>query len=431
MTHTENNKTWLVASMYSNLQKLLKWQSERLIFSKFIHLLFARGLQYIAPLITMPYLFRVLGPERYGIIAFAESLTVYGIVITNFGFQITATREIAIESQLSRPINKIFTSVYEIKLLLFVIYAILFVVGIISVRTLRDYWEIHLIYLGLVAGNVLFPAWLYYGVRRMEYVATFNMLNSFLYAVSIFMFVHSPKDWMKVVIFRVCCYLLVAICALIVAIHTLGLRWHHERSTVQYLTKKSYSFFLSRIAVALYGASNNVLLGMILGMKEVAYYSVADKLTNLLRSPFDIANDTIFPFIINTNSKSIKRNIILISLSTSISVVLVFSLCADQIISVVAGRDYAPAVQVFRILVLKLLFVSVHIFVGSCFLLPNYDDYSFNSSVCWAFGIYLLTVDILFLSGKVGTVSLSCAVVMVDFVILIVRLYCGLRRDLL
>ena len=88
-----------------------------------------RGLEYVMMLILLPYLVRVLGPEKYGLLAFAQGVVQYFIVFTDYGFNLSAPKSIAVEASVPVRVRNVFSSVMAAKLLLgtfaTVVYAIL------------------------------------------------------------------------------------------------------------------------------------------------------------------------------------------------------------------------------------------------------------------------------------------------------------------
>jgi len=81
--------------LYKKITTIFKSENGKLVLTNFISLSVLQVLNVVLPLITMPYLVRILGAEYFGLLAIATSIVAYFSIITNYGFDITATREIS------------------------------------------------------------------------------------------------------------------------------------------------------------------------------------------------------------------------------------------------------------------------------------------------------------------------------------------------
>ena len=104
--------------MISYLKKILKNKYYKRIIDNILSLFSLQGLNYILPIISFPYLTRVLGPENFGLIAFAGAFIGYFQILTDYGFNLSATREISINRENQKKISKIFSTVMITKIII-------------------------------------------------------------------------------------------------------------------------------------------------------------------------------------------------------------------------------------------------------------------------------------------------------------------------
>ena len=156
----------------------------------------------VLPLITLPYLVRVLGVEVFGLVNFALSIIMYFNILVSFGFELSATREISIHRDNNHKVQEIFWSVMFIKTaLLFISFFVLSIL-LFYIDTLSEYKTLYYTTFGIVVGNVLFPSWFFQGMERMKYITLVNVISSIIFTVLIFVLVRDRTDYIYVPLFK-------------------------------------------------------------------------------------------------------------------------------------------------------------------------------------------------------------------------------------
>ena len=145
-------------------------ESKKVLFKNFTSLSILQISNYIFPIITLPYLVRVLGPEKYGLVNFATAFAAYFTIITDYGFNLSATQEISVNRENPNRISEIFSSVFTIKMLLFLFSSVIFSGIILFVPIFNENIILFVVTFFSVLGTALFPLWFYQGMERMKYI---------------------------------------------------------------------------------------------------------------------------------------------------------------------------------------------------------------------------------------------------------------------
>jgi len=312
---------------------------------------------YIFPLITLPYLVRVLGPDKFGLYIFAQIFIQYFVIFTDYGFNYTATRQIAIERDNTEKCSRIFSAVILIKLGLTVIsFGLLSAVISIFPKFGSD-WPLYYSAFLLVAGNALFPQWLFQGMERMKYITAINIIGRSLAVAAVFMFVRSESDYILAVLIVSVSSLMIGLIGIVSAIVLFRLRPAiPSLLLIRQSLKDGWSLFVSTAAISLYTTSTIFILGLFSNNTVVGYFGAAEKIVRAARGLIGPITQAIYPHISAIVSRSrddaivfLRKTLRWMSLGSFVlSAVLFFT--ADIIITVGLGPEYAESVILIRIM---------------------------------------------------------------------------------
>ena len=154
---------------------MAKPHERKTVLHNFASLSVLQAITYLLPVLILPYLFRVIGPEKFGLIAFAQAFVQYFMILTDYGFSISATKEISLCQHDRAEISKVFSSVMMVKIALAVVSLILLGCIVYFVPKFRDDWMVYVLSFGAVLGNTLFPVWFFQGTEKMRYIADLNI----------------------------------------------------------------------------------------------------------------------------------------------------------------------------------------------------------------------------------------------------------------
>jgi polysaccharide transporter, PST family len=185
--------------------------------NNFISLSVIQLLNMFLPLLILPFLVRKLGLENFGLLIFSQALIAYFTLIVDYGFNISATREITMHKDDNIYISKIFYSVFFIKIFLLLFSIILISIIIFSFDIFEENYLLYYISFSMIIGQMLFPVWYFQGIENMKMIAILNVIIKSIYTIMIFSFITSSQDLLYVASFNSLSFIIVGIIAFYMA----------------------------------------------------------------------------------------------------------------------------------------------------------------------------------------------------------------------
>lgn len=259
------------------------------------------GIYMLSPLILIPYLMRTIGAESYGIYIFSWTFIYYFIFIVNYGFDFSATKEIAIHRDDNQKVSAIFSSTFVTRLLLVLVSFILLACCLLLVPKFNAMSKLILLGAGVIVGQALFPTWLFQGMQEMKFITFINAITRLTPLALIFIFVKSEADIGLIMLFQSVGYLIGGIFSHIFSIKHYKLNFIKPTfSDIKKCLAGSCNMFLSTVGISFYRETNTLILGFVTGNFElVGYYALADKILRAFQTLLNAFSQAIFPYFGN------------------------------------------------------------------------------------------------------------------------------------
>jgi PST family polysaccharide transporter len=389
---------------------------------------------YIVPLLTLPWLTRALGPGQFGRLGFCLAICNYFVLFTDYGFNLSATRAIAVHSGEPRVRAEIFWNTMVAKVLLaafgFVLLMLLtrFVRPLDAQRTL-----IPLAYLSVV-GAVLTPTWFFLGTERQTILSGTSITVRLAAVPLTYLLIHKPADLPRAVMIAGCTPVIVGLlCMLILA---------HERSVgVVAITrekllstfKDGWHLFLSNASMSLYTNTNTVLLGLIAGASAVGYYTPAERLTGATQGLLAPINQSTYPRVCRLMHESrpqafaFIRKLLLIQGGAALGLSVLLFLAAPLLVHLLYGQAYSPVIPVLRWLSPLPFVIALSNVFGIQTMLPLGMKRSFSGILMLAGVLNVVTLSAL--ARPFGPVGAAAAVLSTEVFVTVVMAIKLRHRD--
>lgn len=328
---------------------------------------------YVFPLITMPYLARVIGVDGFGKIAFASAIIVWVQTVADWGFNYTATREVAKNRENIEIVSDIFSRVLWSRCFLMIVsFLILFILTSI-IPQFRENANIIFVTFLMIPGHIMFPDWFFQAMEKMKYITILNLLSKLLFTILIFVFIKDEDDYILQPLFISMGFVLAGI----IAMYYILVKWkiRLKKTSIKSIIrtiKSSTDIFLNNLLPNLYASFATILLGIFHGSTANGIYEAGTKFMYVAQQLLGSITRVFFPFL----SRDISKHSIYAkaSLIVSIAMSMFLFIFAPLLIRIFFTPEFSDAITVLRILSFVLIFITIDSVYGVNYLIVRGFD---------------------------------------------------------
>ncbi len=330
------------------------------VSDNFISLFILQFINYLIPLFLIPYLIHILGIDGFGIYSFILAIIMYGVQMSDYGFELSATYHISLNSKNQERLNEIFSSVLTIKVIIALIYLITIILLSFFIDKLYLYQDLIFIASGALLGHIIFPLWFFQGVEKMRYIMYLNGFAKLIFLLSIFIFVKEESDLYLLLLLNSITTIAIGITALYLAIKRFNIELSFQpwERLIFYL-KDGWYIFTSKFAVEFYTTANIIMLGLFATPLVIGYYAVSIKIIHAVGSLLDPLTRAVYPYLVSVYQKSnddfISKNkkLSIVIFAIMLPVALLVGYFSESILGIITGKEVNPLnveiLQVFSI----------------------------------------------------------------------------------
>ncbi len=405
------------------------WSRNTVLLSNFSYLSALQIATLLLPLITYPYLIRVLGEELYGLVVFTQVVAGYFGVFISFGFSMLGVQEVSIYRENKKKLSEI-VSVITFTKSVCLLFSFVIIFAYLNLFNVQYKWLFALAFWVCLL-DIVFPTWFFQGIEKMKFITIISLINKILFTILIFIVIKERNDvlWLPIsnivgtIVSGWLSFHLLRKEGVKFVFPTLQITWKY--------IQKSYHFFLSNVLIQIYANSNKAVVGYFLGMGAVAHYDLAEKIVNLIKIPQTLISQTVYPRVSADRNPFFVKKIFTLSIVVNLGLYLLLFLGAEYAVLLLGGEKMLPAVPIVRILGLLAPIVAISNVMGILTLVPFGYKKLFSQMIGISMISYLLMFAVIWGMNNINLYSLSAINVLVEIMVSVISVYFVYKSNIL
>lgn len=395
-------------SIHNQIHRITHSKDGRTLASNMVYLSLLQIVGYLFPLITMPYLARVIGAEGLGKIAFANAIIVWIQTIADWGFNYTATRDIAKNRNDIDMVSDIFSRILWARCILALVSLVVLLMLIAIIPKFHENALIILFTFLLVPGHILYPDWFFQAVEKMKYITILGVLIKFIFTLLVFVLIRERSDYIYQPLIVSFGYL----CSGLIALYFIHIKWSVRIKRVPFRVilhtiKYSTNIFINNLMPNLYNSLSVIMLGLFSTPTQTGYYDAGKKLATLSNTTMSVISRVFFPFL----SRRIDRHAMYrtFSLCIASTITLLLIILAPWLIRLFFGNEFTDSVIVLRITSIAVFFITLNEVYGINYLIATGHDRTMrNITLVSSLSGFVISFPLIYFYQHIGAAIVYC-----------------------
>jgi len=281
----------------NHLWNFIRRGDNRKLAFNFANYGFYQGVNYLIPLVTIPYIVRIIGVSYFGVLSFAQAVIYYLMIVVEYGFSYTGVQLIA-QNKSPQKQSEAISAIFLIQFGIALIGLLSLGIGLIIFQDIRNYRLVYLFTFLTIPAQILQAIWFYIGAEEMQFLNLINLTSRLLYIISIFILVKQQTHYVLIPLINAGAMLVAGIVSLSFIVRKFKIRFQlvSLQIIIMYL-KDGWHLFVSIFSMNFYRNTNVLILGLVADNSAVGIYSAGEKLVKALQSIFTPLTQTLYPYI--------------------------------------------------------------------------------------------------------------------------------------
>lgn len=337
-----------------NILAYLKPENIRLL-KNFSSLATIQATNFILPLLVIPYQVKVLGIEKFGLVNFAQVIALYIVIFSEYGFNLSATKEVSQNRDNPTKLQEIFNAVITSRLILSAIGFLAMLILVLAIESLRSHFLLFILSSTMFFGQSIVPVWFFLGMEKMKFITILNLISKIIFTLLTFIVIQNEGDYIYTNMLHGLGSIVAGIVALFMTQRIFNIKFGFSSlKEVHKTLKEGFFIFVSNFATNIYMNINIVILQFVASAEIVGLYSIAEKVFIAGKHLVSVIFQAVYPYACKLKLESedrLKKFYKVFTLVTGIFFLFFGSLVffyADYIIYLLSGDKNAYAILLLK-----------------------------------------------------------------------------------